>query len=114
MAKRSERMMEADSTSSFSRDVNGVLDRVYSKYRTTTGYGIDPVVERQRARRQREDAAALSHQLDALRALREQAQETAELRGEIRDLRDQLEAVRSLHDELCSARDAFCAALARL
>jgi hypothetical protein len=114
MSRRGDRLGGTEVPSSYSRDVNGVLDRVYSKYRTTTGYGADPAVERQRVRRQREDAQALSDQLDALRALREQAQETAELRGEIKDLREQVARLRALREELSEARTRFCAVLARL
>lgn len=102
---------EQGASSSVNRDINGVLDRVYAKYRTTTGYGSTPGFDDRLSRRKQRGAEELSHQLDALRAMREQAQEAAELRAELRDLREEIDAIRQLRADLAQAGDALCAAL---
>jgi uncharacterized membrane protein YccC len=103
MASKSERYLGDDSIS-LSRDIKGVLDRVYSGKHAASSPSPTPKRVVRDARRGRKDSQELSQHLDALRTLREQSQESTVLREQLHELREQLAAARLLRGELEEAR----------
>ncbi|MGA7982143.1 MAG: hypothetical protein WCA32_18230 [Chromatiaceae bacterium] len=89
--------------SSFTNDLNQVLDRVYRKYPSSVSHPAGPSDDLKKFRkRHKEDAAELAEKLDELRTLREKSEELATLREALRDLREQVRATRALREQLGS------------
>lgn len=99
MSSKSERYLGDDSIS-LSRDIKGVLDRVYSGKHAAPSPSPKGKRIIRTTRRGRQDSEALSQHLDALRTLREQSQESTVLREQLQELRDQLMGARLLRGQL--------------
>lgn len=103
MSSKSERYLGDDSIS-LSRDIKGVLDRVYSGKHAASSPSPKPKRIVRRVGRGQKESQELSQHLDALRTLREQSQESTVLREQLQDLREQLAGARLLRGQLEEVR----------
>ncbi|MCU0834332.1 MAG: hypothetical protein MUC77_07840 [Chromatiaceae bacterium] len=103
MSSKSERYL-GDDAISLSRDIKGVLDRVYSGKHAAPSPPPKPKRIVRRVGAGQKESQELAQHLDALRSMREQSQESTVLREQLQELRDQLAAARLLRGQLEDAR----------